>query len=124
MRDVFKKDPSSETDKIELLKNEQEMSQTSEEPEQVVEEQSDETSSDPDILGLLESFQKMRTEEQKLFEIKQHLLTTQQDLQSRLVKEIDKKKIAIDNLKSEIPDLQNKCAELAQAMGISHRQIA
>jgi gas vesicle protein len=118
MRDVFKKDPSSETDKIELLKNEQEMSQTSEEPEQVVALQNDETSNNPGVLDLLESFQKMRTEEQKLFEIKQHLLTTQQDLQSRLVKEIDKKKIAIDNLKSEIPDLQNRCKQLGQVLGI------
>jgi hypothetical protein len=80
--------------------------------------QTEEGSTDSNLLGLLESFQKMRTEEQKLFEIKQHLLTTQQDLQSRLVKEIDKKKMAIDNLKSEIPDLQNRCKQLGQVLGI------
>jgi len=60
----------------------------------------------------------MRAEEQELLETKQVLLKKQQDLQSKLLKEIDKKKMAIDELKSEIPTLEGRCKELAQALGI------
>ena len=60
----------------------------------------------------------MKTEEQELFEQKQRLLTTEQNFHNKLVKEIDKKKMVITNLKSEITDLLNKCKELDQALGI------
>jgi hypothetical protein len=67
---------------------------------------------------MLTSFQKMRTEEQELLEIKQGLLVTQQNLQSKLAKEMDKKKMAIDELKSEIPGIQNICKQLGQVLGV------
>jgi hypothetical protein len=60
----------------------------------------------------------MRREEQELLEIKQGLLVTQQDLQGQLIKEIDRKRVAIDKLKSEIQTLENRCKEMAQAAGI------
>ena len=69
-------------------------------------------------MDLLASFQKMRREEQELLEIKQGLLVTQQDLQGQLIKEIDRKRVAIDKLKSEIQTLENRCKEMAQAAGI------
>ncbi len=72
----------------------------------------------PDDLDLLASFQKMKREEEELLEQKQGLLTKAQGLQSKLTEEIEKKKTAIKDLKSEIPGLQNKCKELAQALGI------
>jgi hypothetical protein len=71
-----------------------------------------------DNLDLLASFQKMKTEEQELLAQKQDLLTIEQNLLSKLVEEIDKKKMAINNLKTEIPDLQNRCKEIAQALGL------
>jgi len=77
-----------------------------------------ESSNTPDILELLESFQKMKTEEQELLEQKQNLLTTIQNLHNKLIEEIDRKKTAINNLKTEIPELQNKYKKIAQALGI------
>lgn len=50
-------------------------------------------------LDLLVSLQKLKTEEQELLEQKQRLLTTEQNLHSKLVKEIDKKN---GNQQSEI----------------------
>ena len=73
----------------------------------------------PDILDLLASFQKMRTEEQELLETKEDLLAKKRDLQSKLVEEIGKKKIAIDVLKSEVQNLQNQCSEIAHALDIA-----
>jgi predicted RNase H-like nuclease (RuvC/YqgF family) len=72
----------------------------------------------PDDSDLLASFQKMKKEEEELLEQKQDLITKAQGLQSKLTEEIEKKKTAIKDLKSEIPGLQNKCNELAQALGI------
>jgi hypothetical protein len=72
-------------------------------------------------LDLLASLQKLKTEEQELLEQKQRLLATEQNLHSKLVKEIDKRKTAINNLKSEIPDLLNRCKELAQALEVLRR---
>jgi peptidoglycan hydrolase CwlO-like protein len=72
----------------------------------------------PEGLELLESFQKMETEEQELLEQKQNLLTTIQNLHNKLIEEIDRKKTAINNLQTEIPELQNKCKKIAEALGI------
>ena len=66
---------------------------------------------------LLASFQKMRTEEQTLLETKEDLLAKERDLQSKLVEEIGKKKIAIDVLKSEVQNLEARCKEMSQALG-------
>jgi len=76
----------------------------------------EESSNAPDVLNLVASFQKMRTEEQELLEAKEDLLARERDLQDKLAKEIEKKKIAIDVLKSEIQNLENRCKEMAQAL--------
>ena len=122
MRDIFKKDSDPETNKTTSTPNEQETPQapespqTTEEPEQIDYPQFEEPTNAQDVLDLLASFQKMKTEEQKLLEIKKQILTKQQDLQSKLIKEIEKKKTTIANLTSEIPDLQNRCKQLGQAL--------
>jgi hypothetical protein len=92
--------------------------QTTEEPDKENSPQVEEPPCAPEVSGLLDSLQKMRTEEQKLLEIKQALLKKQQDLQSKLVEEIGKKKMAIDELKAEIPTLESWCKQVAQALGI------
>lgn len=121
MVDLFRKGPAPETIKITSVQNEQDMPQEPKTPETTDKAdtpQVEELPNAPDILELSASFQKMRTEEQELLEVKQALLKTQQDLQLKLVKEIDKKKMAIDKLKSEIPAIQNGCRQLGQALGI------
>jgi hypothetical protein len=65
---------------------------------------------------LLASLQKMKTEEQVLLEQKQRLLEAEQTLHSKLVKEMDKKKNDINNLKTEILHIANTCKELSQAL--------
>lgn len=87
-------------------------------PKQIESPQIAEPPNAPADLDLLESFKKMKTEEQELLEQKQNLLTTIQNLHNKLIEEINKKKTAINNLKTEIPELQNKCKKLAQALGI------
>jgi predicted transcriptional regulator len=77
----------------------------------------EESSNAPDVSDLLASFQKMRTEEQELLETKEDLLAKERDLQGKLAKEIDKKKIVIDVLKSEVQNLENRCKEMTQALG-------
>ena len=72
----------------------------------------------PDLLEQVASFQKMSAEEQELLAIKRGLIMTKQELQSRLAEEMDKKKITIDELKSEIPGLQNECKQLGQLLGV------
>ena len=121
MVDLFKKGPAPETIKITSVQNEQDMPQEPKTPETTDKEdnpQVEELPNAPDILELSASFQNMRAEEQELLEIKQALLKTQQDLQCKLVKEIDKKKMAIDELRSEIPDIQNRCRQLAQLLEV------
>ena len=69
-------------------------------------------------LDLLTSLQKMKTEEQALLEQKQRLVATEQNLHNKLVKEIERKKTTIKNLKTEILDHINKCEELSQVLGV------
>ena len=115
MGDLFKKDPARETNKIKSVQNEQTMPEIT---GKVGTLQVEELPSASDILELTASLRKMRTEEQQLLQIKQDLLKKQQDLKSRLVKEIAEKKIAIDDLKSEIPGIQNSCRKLGQVLGV------
>ena len=75
-------------------------------------------SSDSDVSELLVSFQKIKLEEQRLLETKQQLLTKQNDLRSKLLREIEKTKAAIANLTSELPDLENKTKLLGEALDI------
>ncbi len=70
---------------------------------------------DLDVLELITSFQKLKLEEQRLLDIKQQLLSKQNDLQTRLLIEIEKTKVAITNLTSELPDLHNKTKLLEEA---------
>ncbi|HUK85674.1 MAG TPA: hypothetical protein VLU95_07415 [Candidatus Acidoferrum sp.] len=56
-------------------------------------------------LDVLWSPEKMKTEEQALVERNQRSLLTEQNLHSKLVKEMDKKRTAINNLKTEILNL-------------------
>ena len=120
MLDSFKKDPAPETVEITLIQNEQNTHQEPNIPETTdtviprVEEQSNAS----DVSELSASFQKMRTEEQELLETKQALLKKEQDLQGKLVIEIARKKMAIDDLKAEIPDIQNRCRQLGEVLGV------
>jgi hypothetical protein len=118
---AFKKDPILETNKITIVQNEQNMPQVSKPLETTAKVDNphvEESPGTPDGLDLSASFQKMRTEEQELLETKQALLKTQQDLQSKLIKEMDKKKRVIDELKLEIPDIQKRCKRLGQLLGV------
>jgi predicted transcriptional regulator len=119
--DLFKKGLAPETIKITLVQNEQNMPQESKTPEttdRVDAAQVEELPNAPNILELSASFQQIRTEEQELLEVKQALLKKQRDLEAKLVREIAEKKMAIDDLKSEIPDIQNRCRQLGQALGV------
>lgn len=121
MVELFKKNQDPETEKTKLTQNMQEMPQESkslETTDKVDSPKIEESSGAPGVLELLNSLQEMNAEEQKLLEAKQHLLTMQQDLQGRLAEEICKKKMAIDQLRSEIPDLQDKIKQLGQVLGI------
>ena len=69
-------------------------------------------------LDLLASLQKMKTEEQALLEQKQRLVATEQNLHNKLVKEMERKKIAIKSLKTEILGHINRCEELSQVLGV------
>jgi hypothetical protein len=124
MFDGFRKDPDTESDKITSSAKVETMPQKFEAPQatglsqQIDWPQFQDSPNSISDLDLLVSLQKLKTEEQELLEQKQRLLTTEQNLHCKLVKEIDKKKTAINNLKSEIPDLLDRCKELAQALEI------
>jgi hypothetical protein len=121
MFEINKKDPATEINEIISIQNEQEMPQIPKIPETIAkvdQPQTEELPNASNLLDLLTSFQEMRTEEQKLLGIKQHLLTTQQDLYIKLAKEIDKKKETIANLTLEIPHLQNKCHQIGEILGV------
>jgi exonuclease VII large subunit len=124
MFDVFKKDPELELDETTLSPKAKTMPQKIETPQttdlsqQIECPQLIDSSNSTNNLDLLASLQKMKKEEQELQEQKQRLLTTEQTLHSKLIKEIDKKKTAINNLKTEIPDILNRCKELSQALDL------
>ncbi|HMK94094.1 MAG TPA: hypothetical protein VK536_01715 [Candidatus Limnocylindrales bacterium] len=121
MVDLFKIGPAPGTTKISSVQSEQDAPQERKKPESAERANALQTGgfpNAPDILELSASFQKMRMEEQELLGIKQALLKTQQDLQLKLVKEIDKKKLAIEALRSEIPTIQNRCRQLGQVLGV------
>jgi hypothetical protein len=70
------------------------------------------------VIELIAYFQKLKLEEQRLIDIKQQLLSKQNDLQNIILREIEKTKEAITNLNSELPDLQNKTKLLEEATAI------
>jgi hypothetical protein len=120
MRELLKKNPETQTDNTISIQSTQEIPQESELQKQI--EQIDYPENidlqKAPISELLESYQKMKAEEQRLLDIKQEIIAKQKDLQSELAKEIEKKKMAIANLISEIPSLQNKTQKLGEALGI------
>ena len=78
------------------------------------------TENDSDILQLLESFQKMKAEEQRLVDLKAQILVKQRALQDTLVREMEKMKVSIAGLSSEIPDLETKTRKLGEALGVGN----
>ena len=132
MPDIFKKDPDPETNKITSIQNEPKMLPEPKTTEQIAYPQFElvdfpkfelidcprfeESPKAPTVLDLLGSLEKMKTEEQRLLEIKKQILAKQHDLESKLIKKIETKKIAIANLISEIPNLQDRCKQLGQAL--------
>ena len=122
MFDEFRKDPGAEWNQItsrpkaEKMPQKLETSQASGLSQQIGWPQSPDSSNVISDLDLLASLQRMKTEEQQLLENKQRLLAEEQNLHNKLVKEIDKKKTAINNLKLEMSDLINRCKELSQAL--------
>jgi hypothetical protein len=121
MREIYKKESDSfqEASTINSIQCNQEnpkTPKTTEDIEKIDSLQFEKFSNDSDVL--LESFQKISVEEQRLLEIKQQMLEKQRDLQNRLVKEIERKKIMIANLTSEIPDLQSRTRQLGEALSV------
>ena len=112
---------NSEINEIISIQYEQEMQQepkTLETLGRVDSSKIEESLGSSNVLELLTFLQEMNREEQRLVEAKKYLLEKQHDLKSKLVEEISKKKMAIDELRSEIPDLQDRCKKLGQALGI------
>ena len=69
-----------------------------------------------EVSELYVSYQKVKAEEQELIDRKQDLLSMEQDLRGRLLKEIYQKKKAIELLQLEISTLQNNCKEISQVL--------
>jgi hypothetical protein len=93
--------------------------QTSEETRQTDHPNTDESLDALNISQMFSLFQKMKSEEQELLEQKQDLLKMERELQSLLIQEIGKKKKTIQELKSDVSDLQKTCQEISQALEIS-----
>ena len=115
-----KKNPESKTDNASIATNEKETldSKISEEIEHLIDSGSDKMPEDAKIVDLLATFNKMKTEEQRLLGLKHQMLTQQNELQNTLIKEIEKKKAAIATLVSEIPDLQKENQKLGELLSI------
>ncbi len=121
MFNTYEKDLDLDSDKIaskaKTVPQKLETPQTTDRSKQKDYPQFQDSSSSINDLDLLAALQKMKAEEQELLEQKQRLLATEQNLHSKLIKEMDKKKTAINNLKTEIPDIINRCNDLSQALG-------
>jgi hypothetical protein len=116
------KDLDLESDKIMLIPKVKAMPQKLETPQtidrshQIDPLQITESSNSINGLDLVASLQKMKKEEQELLEQKQRLVATEQNLHGKLVKEMERKKIVINNVKIEILDRANRCKELSRAL--------
>jgi hypothetical protein len=67
-----------------------------------------------DASNMLSELQKMRLEEAALRGVKEHLIATQKELQNKVIKEMEKTKIEIYSLRSEIDMLETNCKELSE----------
>jgi hypothetical protein len=86
---------------------------------QKVDRSQNEKSPDPiDFSISLANYQKMELEEAALSGVKLYLSETRQELQNKLFKEINRKRININCLRSEIRTLENRCKELSDAFPI------
>lgn len=122
MFEVFKKDPEIEPTKLEpkqeietkpsivspIPQTDQLTAVRPEQPEGISPEETD----------LSKTLQILGQEERMLLEEKKGLLAIERDLKGKLNEEIERRKMAISLLKTEIPGLKNSCDELASALGI------
>ena len=118
---LSRKGPGLEMNEIAAIEDSQEIPQepkTSVAADRVDRSQVVESPSASDVSELLASFEEMRAEEQRLTQLKQQLLARQNDLRNKLIREMEKKKAAIANLASEIPDLQNRTRQLGQVLDV------
>jgi hypothetical protein len=127
MRSLLTKDPRPKSDRevniITSIPSEQEDAQKLKSPSEANQPNDlhdPKTMNSHDTVQLLESFQKMKAEEQRLVELKQKILAKQYDLQNALAKEMEKMKAKIANLASEIPELENKTQKLGDALGMDN----
>ena len=65
-------------------------------------------------LAILADIQKLRLEEAALIGVKHHLTEAQQEFQGRLKEEMERMKMEINSLWSEIDVLENNCKELSE----------
>jgi predicted transcriptional regulator len=68
------------------------------------------------VSELVSTFQKIKTEEQKLTEQRQELSCKEKELRRKIVQEITEKQKTIKELKAEIQSLQDRCYTLTQAL--------
>jgi hypothetical protein len=67
-----------------------------------------------DLSAMLADLQKMRLEEAALLGVKQHLSVTQQELENKIIKEMERTKQNIYGLSSEIDVLEKNCKKLSE----------
>ena len=115
---VTRQIPSSVILELEKMSIRLEAPQTPEVSQQIDRAQIAESSNEVVDFEFLTLLQRMGRAEQELLEQKQAFWAIERELQGRLVEEIETKKMAISNLKSEISDLEDECKELAQVLGI------
>ncbi len=72
-----------------------------------------ETKNEENLMMLLET---LKQEERSLLIEKQQLVRNEEQLRLRAIEEIEKSKARISGLKSEIPELKQKCQDIAKAL--------
>jgi predicted RNase H-like nuclease (RuvC/YqgF family) len=70
---------------------------------------------DPDLTNLLEI---LKQEENSLLSQKQQLVSIGEQLRQKTLDEIEKTKMRISSLKTEIPELKQKCESMAKVLEI------
>ena len=81
----------------------------------------DESVSGVSVAELFSSLKNMKAEEQELLDRKQLLLGNLNKLKLLIIGEINKKQKSIEDLKSEVLELEKTCKEISQALGLSAR---
>lgn len=105
MLDIFKKNPEEEQ-----KASEQEQVKSIDEQKAAQERDAEET-----ILSML---QRLSEEEHLLTTEKSQLADMEEKLRVKIIDEIETKKRKIEDLKTEIPELKQKCENLAKALDI------